>query len=271
MHIEDYFTETTPVVNPISCYSVWKSVIEKCDCDCSIKEQRIIVSTVAYIIYDIMTGKVKEHKSQLPLPIETNEAHDCEPAVSIVESNVCLYRYGGFALHFLLQKYQKVAEGCNDSCDHDIMPVLRQVTIKHDQTSLVPYGIHQLNQGGLVIMDPFMLPYLRALIEKGSSLVNEDQSCEFGQHMVEIARSKIESDSDLNETFIHCIENAGVDPLNPIIPKVYKELSREMFHVRVNEYMTAAVEIDLERSGKAVKADQSLRDQLKTYSAMKTR
>ena len=38
----------------------------------------------------------------------------------------------------------------------------------------------------------------------------------------------------------------------------------------MNEYMTAAVEIDLERSGKAVKADQSLRDQLKTYSAMKT-
>ena len=230
----------------------------------SIKEQRIIVSTVAYIIYDIMTGKVKEHKSQLPLPIETN---DCEPAVSIVESNVCLYRYGGFALHSLLQKYQKAAEGCNDSCDHDIMPVLRQLTIKHDQTSLVPYGIQQLNQGGLVIM----LPYLRALIEKVSSLVNEDQSREFGQHMVEIARSKIESDSDLNETFIHCIKNAGVDPLNPIIPKVYEELSRKMFHARVNEYMTAAVEIDLERSGKVVKADQSLRDQLKTYSAMKTR
>ena len=218
-----------------------------------------------------MTGKVKEHKSQLPLPIETNEAHDCEPGVSVVESNVCLCRYGGFALHSLLQKYQKVAEGCNDSCDHDIMPVSRQLTIKHDQTSLVPYGIQQLNQGGLVIMDPFMLPFLRALIEKVSSLVNENQSREFGQHIVEIARSKIESDSDLNETFIHCIKNAGVDPLNPIITKVYKELSRKMFHARVNEYMTAAVEIDLERSGKAVKADQSLRDQLKTYSAMKTR
>ena len=44
-----------------------------------------------------------------------------------------------------------------------------------------------------------------------------------------------------------------------------------MFHARINEYMTAAVEIHLERSGKAIKADQSLRDQLKTYSAVKTR
>ncbi len=42
-----------------------------------------------------------------------------------------------------------------------------------------------------------------------------------------------------------------------------------MFHPRANEYMTAATEIELERSGKAVKADQSLRDQLKTYSATK--
>ena len=36
----------------------------------------------------------------------------------------------------------------------------------------------------------------------------------------------------------------------------------------MNEFMTAAVEIELQKSGKAVKADQCLVDQLKTFSAM---
>ncbi len=45
----------------------------------------------------------------------------------------------------------------------------------------------------------------------------------------------------------------------------------KLFHARVNEYMRASIELELERSGKAVKADQSLRDHLKTFSAMITR
>lgn len=63
--------------------------------------------------------------------------------------------------------------------------------------------------------------------------------------MIEIARSNIESNIDINETFIHCIKNAGVDPLNTIVSTVYKELSSKVFHARRNEYMTAAVEIEL--------------------------
>lgn len=56
-----------------------------------------------------------------------------------------------------------------------------------------------------------------------------------------------------------------------IIPKIQKELLRKMFHARVNEYMTASIEIELEKKGKAVQADQSLQDQLKTFIALKTR
>lgn len=172
MHIEHYFTID---VKSDSCYSVWKSVMDNCDCDCSIEEQRIIVSTIAYIVYDDMTRKVKEYKSHL----QPSQLQIEEPAISLVESNVCLYRYGGFALHSLLQKY-KATKSCHDSHDHEMKIVLRQLTVKHHQMNLVPYGIQQLNQGGLVIMDPVMLPYLRALIEKISSLVNEDKCHESG-------------------------------------------------------------------------------------------
>ena len=44
-----------------------------------------------------------------------------------------------------------------------------------------------------------------------------------------------------------------------------------MFHARVNEYMTASIEVQLEKTGKVVNADQGLRDELKTFSAKKRR
>ena len=149
------------------------------------------------------------------------------------------------------------------------MSVLKKLMIKHDQLPFVPYAVQQLNQGGLVTMDSCMLPYLRALLEMVSSLVNEDQSHEYGQHMIAIARSKIEEDKQIYDIFVKCIKAIGVDSMNSVIPQIYRELSIKMFHARVNEYMTAAIEIDLERSGKAVKVDQSLRDGLKTYSAIR--
>ena len=75
--------------------------------------------------------------------------------------------------------------------------------------------------------------------------------------------------------FVKCIQEANVDVTAPavatVIPKLHQELLRKMFHARVNEYMTASIEIDLERSGKVVQVEQSLRDQLKTFSGLKTR
>ena len=52
---------------------------------------------------------------------------------------------------------------------------------------------------------------------------------------------------------------------------VYKELTNKICNTRINEYFVAKAEIDLEKAGKAVAAEQGLRDSLKTYSAIKKR
>ena len=52
---------------------------------------------------------------------------------------------------------------------------------------------------------------------------------------------------------------------------MYKELTAKIFHARINEYMSATEEIELEQKGKAVRVEQSLRDQLKTFSGLKGR
>ena len=53
--------------------------------------------------------------------------------------------------------------------------------------------------------------------------------------------------------------------------RVCTEIMLKIFHARVNEYMSAVEEIQLEKEGKVVNAEQSLRDSLKTFSGMRTR
>lgn len=124
-------------------------------------------------------------------------------------------------------------------------------------------------------METCMLPYLRIVIEKVSLLVNEDKCHDLGTHMIEVACKELEDDADLFRTFVKCADEAHVDVADPavaaLIPRLHKELSKKLFHARVNEYMTASTEIELERRGRAVEVEQSLRDQLKTFSGLKTR
>ena len=153
--------------------------------------------------------------------------------------------------------------------------VLNQLKITDTQVHELPKAIHYLNQGGLDIMRRCMLPYLRIVIKNVQTLINEETNRQLGTHMIEVACKKVEDNAELFRTFVKCIQEANVDVVAPslaaIIPRVQKELLRKMFHARVNEYMTASIEIELDKMGKAVQADQSLRDQLKTFSALKTR
>ena len=49
---------------------------------------------------------------------------------------------------------------------------------------------------------------------------------------------------------------------------VYDTLKKRIVRARINESMAAADEIKLQELGKVVKAEQSLRDKLKTFSSL---
>ena len=53
--------------------------------------------------------------------------------------------------------------------------------------------------------------------------------------------------------------------------RVCIEFCMKIIRARVNEYMIASEKVELERAGKAVKVEQCLRDELKTFSALKSR
>jgi hypothetical protein len=100
-HLEDYFTGVN------SFHEHWNNIMK--DHECVIEEQRIVLASIAYTLYDIMTEKVKEYKLKDKLIDEsvTWPPSDDSTYSTFAESNVSLYRYGGFALHSLLKKLLK--------------------------------------------------------------------------------------------------------------------------------------------------------------------
>ena len=82
--------------------------------------------------------------------------------------------------------------------------ILNQLKIKSEHLSLLPQAIHHLNPGGLVIIDKCMLPFVRAVVEKVRSLVNEDSRCKLGHCMIQVAKTDIEGDASLFSVFMDC-------------------------------------------------------------------
>ena len=64
-HIEIYFTKPEAGDEDVDVKSIWKLVCDSFATPPNLQEQRIIVSTMAYIIYNIMTEKVTDYKIHL--------------------------------------------------------------------------------------------------------------------------------------------------------------------------------------------------------------
>ena len=101
-HIENYFTKPEAADEDVNLKSIWKSVCDSFATPPSLQEQRILVSTMAYSFYDIMTEKVRDYKMHLSSSVDEPQVE--LPVTTLHESNISLYRYGGFVLHSLLNK-----------------------------------------------------------------------------------------------------------------------------------------------------------------------
>ncbi len=92
---------------------------------------------------------------------------------------------------------------------------------------------------------------------------------EHGKTIIKIALDRLITNDDLN----NCLKKTGVvfEENDDYVTRIRVEIMKKVFHTRVNEFMEAKKELDLESSGRVTNADQSLRDTLKTYSNTKSR
>jgi hypothetical protein len=86
--------------------------------------------------------------------------------------------------------------------------------------------------------------------------------------LIKKVKGELESDNELYKMFE---ASTPVSVYPECGQRLYNEFCMKIFHARVNECMVASEEIELERAGKAIKVEQHLRDELKTFSALKSR
>ena len=101
------------------------------------------------------------------------------------ESNVSLYRYGGFALHSLLKKRMSHKSSQTKtrlpSAQHSQeWRILQQIKIKKERWAELPIQIQQLQNGGLEMVTSDLLLFLRQLVENVASHVNDNMRQEHG-------------------------------------------------------------------------------------------
>ena len=127
-----------------------------------------------------------------------------------------------------------------------------------------------LSQGGLTHVSSALLPFLEKLLLEINKHINRQKLRKHGKNMVSEALSKITQITDLENSFDTCLKNINVD-INESLNNIRIELTKKVFNSRVNEFMEAQKELDLESKGKSTDTDQSLRDMLKTYSSNQSR
>ena len=160
-------------------------------------EERIVVSTLCYAVYDLMVDKVKDYKVEQMLQTEiigtaTAPSTSGASRIKLRESNINLDRYGGFALHSMISKRNKAKQKSPQD------PALLQTELKFLHSLRIPKDrwnellgpILDLKQGGLHIVVPEMLSFLRNLVDKVASKVNDDTRQEHGQELIKIMLSR---------------------------------------------------------------------------------
>ena len=111
----------------------------------------------------MMAEKMKDFKKGL--------SEEDSPATSWIserftESNVNLLRYGSFALHSMLLKRQRNTSVLPEASAAHEIELLKSIKAADQEWDTLPSGIKYLQQGGLDIISPRMLPFLRHVVEK---------------------------------------------------------------------------------------------------------
>ena len=92
-------------------------------------------------------------------------------------------------------------------------------------------------QGGLHIMTPEILPFLRKVVETVASMINNDMKTEYGENLILVAEKQLQSDDGLKSSFQSCTSAVRTNFPQECFQNVYKEL----IHARVNEYVHGSI------------------------------
>ena len=210
-----------------------------------------------------------------PLLFQSSDRSHQTDSHQFAESTISLYHYAGYALHSMMQTAKtRVAAG---KAEHDRiaeLTILKELLCNSEDLKEVPDPIKDLCVNNLCIVSPSLIPFVRSLIDKVLLGINGEQLKSKGQHMVADAKKSLLITQEFRLCVNTILDNKGSkfeSNIEDLLEKIGKEFSNKIINARINEFFKAKKELDLEADKRVVDCDQSLRDQLKTFSSLKSR
>ena len=203
------------------------------------------------------------------------------PHIVKPEDDVALYRMSGAALCQMMRLRkdtlsEKKGKRGMTSASRDQMEIeLEFLThLKETDKSHLPAALRILDEGHLTFVKKDFLNFVREADLNIREYVNERSLKKHKTNFLEVVHFNVYNDEELLKSFKWSAEKCGApvkDTSNNVIDKVYHDMLHKLCNTRTKEFFRGKFERDLATSGKVVEADQSLRDNLKTFSIAKKR
>ena len=203
------------------------------------------------------------------------------PHIVKPEYNVALYRMSGAAICQMMKLRkdtlsEKKGKRGMTSASRDQMEIeLEFLThLKETDKSHLPAALRIHDEGHLTFAKKEFLNFVREADLNIREYVNERNLKKHKTNFLEVVHFNVYNDEELLKSFKWSAEKCGApvkDTSNNVIDKVYNDMLHKLCNTRTKEFFRGKFERDLATSGKVVEADQSLRDNLKTFSVAKKR
>ena len=148
------------------------------------------------------------------------------------------------------------------------------IKLKEADKSQLPEALKILDEGHLTFVKKEFLSFVREADLNIREFVNERRLKKHKNNFLEVVHFNIYNDEELLKSFKWSANKCGAsvqDVKSDVIDKVYSDIIHKLCNTRTKEFFRGKFEKDLATSGKVVEADQSLRDNLKTFSIAKKR
>ena len=248
------------------CSAVFAELASKC----SSSTIRAVTGILHSLVYDFAQTEAYNFAQPKDVP------HIIKP-----EDDVALYRMSGAALCQMVRLRkdtlsQKKGKRGMTSASRDQMEIeLDFLThLKETDKSHLPAALQILDEGHLTFVKKEFLTFVREADLNIREYVNERSLRKHKTNFLEVVHFNVYNDEELLKSFKWSSEKCGApvkDTRQNVIDKVYNDMLHKLCNTRTKEFFRGKFEKDLATSGKVVEADQSLRDNLKTFSIAKNR
>ena len=206
------------------------------------------------------------------------EVHQEPTPTCFEDSDDVYYRFGGASLSSMLHNRYSQIKSCGLSLKERVsleISVLQKLSIhKIEEKIHIPSYLKYRDCGYMYFPCEELMPFLKAVDTATTKSCTDEMFRREGSKLLTTLAVSIEKDSNLWLLFVNSVLSKVSelrDVSSSCLDGVFKELTRKLCHIRVQEYLDSFKQTEAASKGSGTLAGQNLRDSLSHHVNLKTK